>query len=197
MQSSARTHRLAPPLVALNAGGRILPFPVEDAPRVLANIQTERDLVQWAGRALEAPLTLEVWKRHVNVRYRGRPGRICLKYCAGGSDAFAGFVELARVDQKHRAATLSKVLIDKNLRGRGLGRRMLGLVLELAYARLKLHRVDLRVYTWNTPALKLYEGLGFKKEGLHRDVVLVNGEYWSEYSLSLLEDEWRAGRQPP
>jgi RimJ/RimL family protein N-acetyltransferase len=50
------------------------------------------------------------------------------------------------------------------------------------------------VYDFNTPAIRLYERLGFVKEGLIRESRRMNGGYWSHFHMSILEDEWRSGQ---
>jgi len=38
--------------------------------------------------------------------------------------------------------------------------------------------------------LKIWEKLGFEKEGVSRDAAFVKGEYVDLINYSLLEDEW-------
>ncbi|WP_144391039.1 GNAT family N-acetyltransferase, partial [Indiicoccus explosivorum] len=78
------------------------------------------------------------------------------------------------------------------VRGKGIGGQMIREVLKIAFEELKLHRVSLGVFDFNEPAIGLYEKIGFTKEGLLRDTLLIQGEYWSVWEMSLLEDEWPA-----
>jgi RimJ/RimL family protein N-acetyltransferase len=64
-------------------------------------------------------------------------------------------------------------------------------VLRIGFEELKLHRIELGVYSTNESAIRCYERCGFVKEGLSRDVLKYNNEYWSLMEMSILEDEWR------
>lgn len=60
---------------------------------------------------------------------------------------------------------------------RGIGRRLLAALLELADDYLGLTRVQLEVWADNARAIHLYESLGFELEGRRRKAVLRRGEY--------------------
>jgi RimJ/RimL family protein N-acetyltransferase len=44
-------------------------------------------------------------------------------------------------------------------------------------------RLELTVMTHNTNAVKLYEKVGFEKEGVKKNSLKVNGEYVDEYYM--------------
>ena len=102
-----------------------------------------------------------------------------------------GHVELNSIDHCHRSATLSRVLIGPPYRGRGLSQAMVAAVLPIAFDDLGLHRVDLRALEDNEPAWRCYRSLGFKREGLLRQVSFIRGAFVDSLVMSLLEDEWR------
>ena len=59
--------------------------------------------------------------------------------------------------------------------GRGIGRRMLSALLDLADNWLGLTRVQLGVNSDNVPAIRLYESMGFEHEGTQRAATLRDG----------------------
>jgi ribosomal protein S18 acetylase RimI-like enzyme len=61
-------------------------------------------------------------------------------------------------------------------RGRGIGRRLIGATLQRASEK-GLERVDLEVFASNTPAIRLYESLGFVVEGIKRRGRKLDGAY--------------------
>lgn len=75
-------------------------------------------------------------------------------------------VGYAAVSVNRAAAELEvyNIAVHPTMRRRGLARRLTGLVLEAARA-LELERALLEVRESNTPARKLYEGLGFAECG--------------------------------
>lgn len=46
---------------------------------------------------------------------------------------------------------------DTKMRGRSIGKHMMKAVLQVAFEELKLHRVTLGVYDFNTSAISCYE----------------------------------------
>jgi RimJ/RimL family protein N-acetyltransferase len=79
-------------------------------------------------------------------------------------------------------------------RGRGFGTEAARLVLDHAFGELALHRVDLNVLEFNEGAMRLYERLGFRRDGVLRHTVLVGGDWLNDVRMSLLEDEHRDAR---
>jgi RimJ/RimL family protein N-acetyltransferase len=63
-------------------------------------------------------------------------------------------------------------------------------VLAFGFEELGLHRISLGVFDFNERAIQSYERIGFTREGLLRDVRLVDGQYWSLIEMSMLESEW-------
>ena len=73
--------------------------------------------------------------------------------------------------------------IVREFRGFGLGKRLL--LHALAQAKvLGLEKVELEVYTTNLPAIRLYEGVGFEREGLRRRYRKLDGEYFDCLSMA-------------
>jgi RimJ/RimL family protein N-acetyltransferase len=67
---------------------------------------------------------------------------------------------------------------------------MISKVLDIGFYELNLSRIELNVYTYNTPAFKCYEKLGFQREGLKRKVTKYKDEYWDGYIYGLLKEDW-------
>lgn len=77
--------------------------------------------------------------------------------------------------QSHRGGLGMGLLPE--YRGRGLGSKLLASVLEHA-KRFGLEKVELNVYTSNTPAIELYKKFGFEQEGLIRKYRKLDGQYF-------------------
>ncbi|MDL2220006.1 GNAT family N-acetyltransferase, partial [Ruminococcaceae bacterium OttesenSCG-928-O06] len=67
--------------------------------------------------------------------------------------------------------------------GRGLGAELFTFLEEWART-AGVHRLDLSVMTTNPRALKLYQKLGFAREGVKRRSMLVGGEYVDEILMA-------------
>ncbi len=70
--------------------------------------------------------------------------------------------------------------------GRGVGTALMVACLDLADNWLNLTRVELEVYTDNTPALRLYKKFGFEIEGTMRRYAYRNGEWVDAYFMARL-----------
>ncbi|MGL5753970.1 MAG: GNAT family N-acetyltransferase [Paraclostridium sp.] len=72
------------------------------------------------------------------------------------------------------------ISIHSEYQGKGIGTKLMEELLDLADNWLMLVRVELGVYPDNIKAIKLYESLGFEKEGLKKYSAIKDGQYIDE-----------------
>jgi RimJ/RimL family protein N-acetyltransferase len=95
-----------------------------------------------------------------------------------------------RVDPEQHCATYSVGLFVADLRGRGLGREITGLVLSWAFSVLGAHRVELEVLASNSRAINCYLACGFRPEGIRREAGLYP-DGWKDFILmGVLQSEY-------
>lgn len=109
-------------------------------------------------------------------------------------DELIGLLEMDGVDWPHRTTFLSIGIGEARHRGLGYGHEAMRLALNFAFNELNLHRVCLTVFSYNEPAIALYEGLGFTREGTFREHVERDGRRFDMYLYGILRREWEAGR---
>lgn len=120
-------------------------------------------------------------------------GRYDFAVTALGDDEYRGEIVLNDIDEAVRSAGL-RLAMRPVYRGRGYGTEAIELVLGFAFDGLGLHRVELEALSINTRAMSLYENIGFRLEGRRRDAYR-DGDGWCDaVVMSMLEDEYRAGR---
>lgn len=79
--------------------------------------------------------------------------------------------------------------------GRGVCTEAVELLLEEAFNSLGYHKVVLRIAVGNDPSDRVAEKLGFTREGVLREELLIRGN-WVDHSLwSLLDREYRSARR--
>ena len=118
-------------------------------------------------------------------------GRIDLAVTAGESDECLGEIVLSEIDEARGNAVL-RLVMRPGARGRGYGSEAIGLVLELAFDGLGLHRVGLDVLAVNPRAQALYEGMGFVVEGRLREAYRVDDRFSDAIVMGILEEEFRS-----
>lgn len=105
-----------------------------------------------------------------------------------------GLLELDGILWTHQISWLSITIGAVEHRGHGYGTEALRLALAFAFGELNLHRVQLTVFAYNTPAIALYEKLGFQREGVYREFIHRDDQRSDMYLYGLLAREWRARR---
>lgn len=167
----------------------LVPFAPEHF-EVLSNwFASQADVVQWGGPLLSFPLTVEQLRPMLTEAETMPPARLC--WMAKHDGTLVGHAQLG-FDWRNGNALLARVAVAPHARGRGLAGPMLRLVLEQAFARPAIERVELNVYAWNAPAIRSYERLGFKAEDVRRSSALVDGERWDTAIMALLRQEWQS-----
>jgi putative acetyltransferase len=68
------------------------------------------------------------------------------------------------------------LMVSAGHRRRGIGKALLEQAVRWA-RESGVRKLELHVFPWNEPALRLYESFGFEREGLRRDHYARDGEY--------------------
>lgn len=102
-----------------------------------------------------------------------------------------GETGLLRMAPAWRTTDWSIIIGEPAARGKGYGTEAALLMLNYAFGHLAFHRVAIGVVGWNSGALRFYERLGFRREGLQRDGYYYDHRFSDFVMMSLLEDEFR------
>ncbi|KAF2119322.1 acyl-CoA N-acyltransferase [Lophiotrema nucula] len=90
----------------------------------------------------------------------------------------------------HHRSTEIAIDILPEYQGKGYGSEAITWVLDYAFRRAGLHRVEVRAFAWNEGAVRLYEKLGFAFEGRKREALWHEGKWWDGVEFGMLESEW-------
>jgi RimJ/RimL family protein N-acetyltransferase len=63
-------------------------------------------------------------------------------------------------------------------------------MVDYAFMTLNLNRIQLHVCAENTPAIKIYERVGFQKEGVLRQAMFRKGNYVDFWVMGILRSDW-------
>lgn len=104
-------------------------------------------------------------------------------------DQLVGQVSLVHFSHRDKKAELT-IFLDDEFWGNGYGKIATQLMLHYGFTELNLHKIYLHVYESNERAKKMYESLGFLKEGTLRDFIFKGGQYISADILGILAHEF-------
>jgi RimJ/RimL family protein N-acetyltransferase len=105
-------------------------------------------------------------------------------------DELVGLLEFDGVDWSNQTTFVSIGIGEPQHRGQGYGRDAMAAGLRFAFHELNLYRVCLTVFSYNEPAIALYEGLGFVREGVYREHIERDGRRYDMVLYGLLRSEW-------
>jgi RimJ/RimL family protein N-acetyltransferase len=99
----------------------------------------------------------------------------------------SGFIIFANYNKGNDSLEFKRIMVDDPRSGNGKE----GLLLACNYFKntKDLHRVWIDIHINNKPLKYFFETIGFVEEGLLRDVVKTDGEYFSLYRLSKIIKE--------
>jgi RimJ/RimL family protein N-acetyltransferase len=104
--------------------------------------------------------------------------------------AAIGITLLVNIDYKNRNAECIIDIGEKEYWGQGYGTEALTLLLNYAFQELNLHRVSLRVFSFNEKAIHLYKKLEFKEEGAGRQSLFRFGKWHDMIHMGILQGEY-------
>lgn len=138
------------------------------------------------------PLSLarqEKWYESVSESDAAR--RFLIESLEGAPIGLAG---LWTIDWHNRTAVSGlKIGGSDEVRGRGYGAQALSLLMNFAFRDVGLHRLTADVLEYNAASMALHtEKLGWTREGISRQHVWRDGQYWDVVQLGILRDEYFA-----
>ena len=107
------------------------------------------------------------------------------------NEQLIGEAGLLRMFHAWRTTDISIIIGEKDAWGKGYGTEAILLLLYYAFRRLNFHRVAIGVVGFNEKAIRFWEKVGFKKEGIQRDGYYYKYKYHDFVMMSILEGEFR------
>lgn len=145
--------------------------------------------IRTRARIGELPVTYIKEENEIRIAKQTRE-EIYLMIVEKSNNRAIGFIRLNFIDTVSRNMWLRIVVGDAKARGKNYAEDALRGVLEWLFSEQNVHRVTLETYETNTRAIKFFEKLGFKQEGLMREAVYVEGEYYNIVAFGLLRQEF-------
>ena len=106
------------------------------------------------------------------------------------SNEIIGYLELDGISYNNGTSWISIAIGDSKNWGKGYGTEAMNLALDFAFNELNLHKLQLTVFEYNLAAIRLYENLGFKREGSYRDYIYRDSKRFDMYLYGMLKSEY-------
>lgn len=157
---------------------RLGPFTAADYANLIAWVDSEEMLMQFAGPAFTFPLTAEQLDLSLNDQ-----NRTAFRVVLIETNATIGHAE---VYLKEHSTHIGRVLIgDQQYRGKGLGQQIIRLLLDFSFSHLNRSTAELNVFDFNTSAIKCYEKVGFTVNPDKKFERTVKGQTWTGSNMQV------------
>jgi RimJ/RimL family protein N-acetyltransferase len=107
-------------------------------------------------------------------------------------EAVIGNIGFPNIDQINHSGEVGIFIGDKNYWGNGYGTEALNLILDFGFNILNLNSIHLKVYAYNSPAIKCYKKVGFKEAGRLREAKIICGNKYDEVYMDILANEFKS-----
>lgn len=124
--------------------------------------------------------------------HRNRDDEVLWAIAEKKANRCIGHVGLYKIDPRLRKAEFAIIVGDPKWQGKGIGRSATVALIDWGFDQLNLHKISLSVLASNKRAIRLYETLGFRREGVLRDEQFRDRKWVDVVLMSLLEREWKS-----
>ena len=175
------------------AGSRVYLRPLE--PEDAATLQPWANDPEVTRHVLiSRPMTLADESAFVE-RMRTSERDVALAIVLRRGDRLIGATSLHPGPGYNRSAMFGILIGEKREWGRGYGTEATGLIVDHGFETMNLHRIWLHVVSYNARAIRAYEKVGFRQEGVLRQETYREGRYWDTIAMAILREEWEARRE--
>ncbi len=144
------------------------------------------------ARWVSPPATPTAYRAY--LRRLRRPTHVGYLVCRRDSGALVGVVNLSEIVRGALRSGYLGCYAFRPWQRQGLMAEGLSLVIERAFRRLGLHRVEANIQPGNRASLRLVRRLGFRREGFSPRYLKIAGRWRGHERWALLADERRPRR---
>lgn len=103
-------------------------------------------------------------------------------------DNSVGLIDIFDLEPKDRRAAVGILITDEENRSKGYGTEVLHLIANYCFSHLGLHQLYANVTADNQASIRLFEKNNFRKIGLKKDWILINGKFKDEILYQLINN---------
>ncbi|MBG9979422.1 GNAT family N-acetyltransferase [Facklamia sp. DSM 111019] len=101
-----------------------------------------------------------------------------------------GIISLINIDFKNQNAEIIIDIGDKESWGKGYGTEAITMLVNYAFNEMNLHKLYLKVFSFNKAAIRLYQKIGFENEGVSKEMLYREGEWHDVFHMGLCGSDW-------
>ena len=101
-----------------------------------------------------------------------------------------GLIGLLSIDLKNKKAEYYVMMGNVDFKGKGIAKEASRQIINYGFYELNLNRIYLYTEVKNVIAQKLFERVGFIKEGCLRADLLMHGNFIDRYVYGILKEDW-------
>ena len=128
------------------------------------------------------------------VSRTGREDFACLAACLAETGELVGIFTISQIVRGYFQSAYLGYYANARLAGQGLMTEAMGLVLDLAFGQLSLHRLEANIQPGNAPSIALARRSGFRLEGYSPRYLLIGGRWRDHERYAITADEHAANR---
>ena len=98
-----------------------------------------------------------------------------------------GVCGLIHMNPKDKNASVAIMIGEKKYHNKGLGIEILQLLVNYGFTKIKLHRIEAKIFAYNQISVHLFKKMNFKQEVIMRDSLWRQGKWWDVYTFSLIQ----------
>lgn len=161
----------------------------EDLPAIRSWVN-DSEITKYLSNVFLYPHTQTQTENFLNSNLEGRGDYKGFIIAHKDTQEYIGQLDLIKIDWINRKGLIGIVIGNKESLGKGYGTEALRLVLDLAFNKLNLHKMELEVRAFNERAIKCYKKCGFIEEGRIREDFYADGEYTDTIYMGVLKEEY-------
>jgi UDP-4-amino-4,6-dideoxy-N-acetyl-beta-L-altrosamine N-acetyltransferase len=110
-------------------------------------------------------------------------------------DNLLGVVNLYDIDPRNKRTFWAFYLGDSSVRGVGIGGKVEYHILSYVFDELKFHKLCCEVLGFNEAVIKMHKKYGFKEEGIFKEHINKNNQFYDVYRLAIFNTDWEENKE--
>lgn len=150
---------------------------------------TENDTNFWQVSNTQVPFSKFVLKQYLENAhqdiYEAKQLRLIIE--ESKTNTAIGMIDLFDFNPQHRRAGIG-ILVHKKFQNSGFASDALSIFIPYCFKILNLHQIFANIISNNQQSIKLFSNFNFKKIGIKKDWLFIDGVYIDEFIFQLINE---------